>query len=29
VRQWRFVPGQSDGTPVDVLVTIILTFKIS
>jgi TonB family protein len=29
VRQWRFAPGHADGVPVDVLVTIILTFKIS
>ena len=29
VRQWRFAPGLAGGVPVDVLVTIILTFKIS
>lgn len=28
VEQWRFAPGRLNGTPVDVLVTIILDFQI-
>lgn len=28
VRQWRFAPGRIDGTPVDVLVTIIVNFHL-
>ncbi|MBI4486271.1 MAG: TonB family protein, partial [Acidobacteria bacterium] len=28
VRQWRFAPGRVGGEPVDVLVTIILDFRI-
>jgi TonB family protein len=28
VRQWRFRPGHIDGTPVDVLVTIIVNFHL-
>ena len=29
VRQWRFAPGELGGVPVDVLVTVILTFQLS
>ena len=29
VRQWRFAPGELGGIPVDVLVTVILTFHLS
>jgi protein TonB len=28
VRQWRFTPGRLDGTPVDVLVTVIVNFHL-
>lgn len=28
VREWRFVPGRLDGTPVDVLVTIWVDFRV-
>jgi protein TonB len=28
VRQWRFAPGRLGGTPVDVLVTVVLDFSI-
>jgi protein TonB len=28
VRQWRFNPGRLAGTPVDVLVTVVLDFSI-
>jgi TonB family protein len=28
VEQWRFNPGRHDGEPVDVLVTIVLDFRI-
>jgi protein TonB len=28
VRQWRFTPGRIGGTPVDVLVTVIVNFHL-
>jgi TonB family protein len=28
VYQWRFVPGRRAGTPVDVLVSVVLDFSI-
>jgi TonB family protein len=28
VRQWRFAPGRLSGTPVDVLVTVVLDFSV-
>jgi TonB family protein len=28
VRQWRFVPAQKQGTPVDVLVEVAVEFKL-
>jgi protein TonB len=29
VRRWRFAPGRIDGTAVDVLVTILMDFRLS
>ena len=28
VRQWRFEPGRLAGTPVDVMVTVVMDFSI-
>ena len=28
-RQWRFIPGRVGDTPVDVLITIFMDFRIS